>query len=395
MDATKRPTVWFVGAGRLRLRIPLMKQLVDRGFDVGAVGPEEAPEFLEHGFPYHRYPLRRAFSPHGDWQAYRKLCQLFDEHRPDIVHAVNTKPALLVPYAARRTGLSSIRTITGLGAVYSSSSPLTLALRPVYKTLQSRASRVAGATVFQNSDDQEFFHRHEIVSEDRSELVLSSGIDVEDYRMQRSDFQIQERIRNELGLHGRRVITMVTRMIKSKGVVEYLKAARQVRMEDPDTVFLLIGSVVHEGPDAISAEELKQYRSDVRMLGSRTDIPDILALSDLFVLPSYFREGIPRVLLEAGAMGLPLITTDWPGCREVVNHGSNGLLIPPRDSESLGNAILHLLERPELRQSMGYESRQLVSERFHLNKVADQYEAIYRRVLGLDSEAGNQHSRAA
>ena len=382
MDASTSPTVWFVGAGRLRLRIPLMKQLVERGFQVGAVGPEEAPEFEEHGFPYYRYPLRRAFSPWGDRQAFNRLCELFDEHRPDVVHAVNTKPSLLVPYAARKVGLpASIRTITGLGAVYSSASPLTLALRPVYKTLQRRSSKVAAATVFQNSDDREFFRQHNIVPADRDELVLSSGIDVEEYRNQRRDFQVQEELKRELGLHGKRVITMVTRMIKSKGVMEYLNAASKIRQEN-DVVFLLIGSAVHEGPDAISAAELKQHESNVRILGSRTDIADILGLSDLFALPSYFREGIPRVLLEAGAMSLPLITTDWPGCREVVDHNYNGMLIPPKDADALASSVSQLLEQPELRYKMGQRSRKLVTERFHLNTVADQYEAIYRRVLG-------------
>jgi glycosyltransferase involved in cell wall biosynthesis len=126
---------------------------------------------------------------------------------------------------------------------------------------------------------------------------------------------------------------------------------------------------------------LRENANTIRYLGQRDDVPALLALSDIFVLPSYYREGIPRVLLEAGAMGLPLITTEMPGCREAVQPGWNGLLVPPRNSFALAAAISQLLSEEENRRQMGVRSRQYIRDHFGLSGVADAYEEIYRNLL--------------
>ena len=378
----KRPTVWIVGSGRLNLRIPLMKALRERGFEMAAVGQDAQPDFKEHGFPYHQYPLRRILNPLLDRKASKALRDLFRRGQPQLVHAVNTKPCLLVPSAAKAMGVPAcIRTITGLGALFSSGSTLGLCLRPAYRTLQRAAGKHVRLTVFQNPDDRDYFLRHRMILPGSDRLVLSSGISVEEFRETRGSYQHRESLRESLGLKGRIVVTMISRLIKPKGVEEFLQAAAQVRKTNPRLAFLLVGAPMADGPGAISVDRIRSWSADVQYLGSRTDVASLLAISDIFTLPSYFREGVPRVLLEAGAMRVPSITTDLPGCREVVRHGRTGLLIPPRSVEALSQAILRLASCSESRREMGRQALLHVQEHFHLSKVADAYATIYDQAM--------------
>ena len=396
MTSSSRPKIWIIGSGRLHLRIPLIERLTTDGFDVAAAGPDPGDEFAEAGFAYHRFPLRRALDPVGDWHSRDLLEGLLSTHRPDLVHSVNTKPSILVPDAAARDGISAcVRTITGMGALFSSASPAALAMRFLYRRLQRRAARDCQVTVFQNPDDRQYFLDRDMVLEGTDELVLSSGIDVEPYVASAGDPAQRMALRDELGLKTGPVITMVSRLIRPKGIGEYLEAASLVRARNPDATFLLVGPEVHEGPTAFPADRVHGC-PDVRFLGRRADVPTILAISDLFVLPSYLREGVPRVLLEAGALGLPLVTTDMPGCREVVRHGENGVLVPARDGQALASTVFDLLADPARRRRMGQASRDLVGKNFHLDIVAAAYARIYRQALGIgESQAVGETRRAA
>ena len=395
MPSSSRPTIWIIGSGRLHLRIPLMQRLTTDGFDVAAVGPDPGDEFAEAGFTYHRFPLRRALDPVGDWHAREVLEGLLTTHRPDLVHSVNTKPSILVPSAAARVGITAcVRTITGMGALFSSASPKALAMRFLYRRLQRQAARDCQITVFQNPDDQQYFLDRDMVPAGSDRLVLSSGIDVGPYVASAGDSTARTALRNELGLADGPVITMVSRLIRPKGIAEFLEAATLVRARDPQITFLLIGPEVHEGPTAFPAKRVHEC-PDVRFLGRRPDVPTLLSISDLFVLPSYLREGVPRVLLEAGALGLPLVTTDAPGCREVVQHGENGVLVPARDGEALAGTVFDLLADPARRRRMGLASRELITETFHLDTVAAAYAGIYRQVLGIGEKQDAEPMRRA
>ena len=371
----------------LQLRLPLMHELNARGFQMAAAGANPQPEFETEPFDYFQYPLGRSLNPLAERRAKRRLIELFQEHQPELVHAVNTKPCLLVPPAAARAGIPSVRTITGLGAVYSASDPMSLALRVVYRHLQKKMSRLSSATAFQNPDDYTFFVKSRLVAPERASVVMSSGIDVDGYRKSCSDAQTLNSLRAKLKLENRTVVTLVSRLFRPKGINELLAAAEQLRNEFPQVVFLLAGPLVTTGPGAVSSTALNAAGDNVRHLGPRSDVPDLLALSDLFVLPSYLREGVPRVLLEAGAMGLPLITTDMPGCRETVQHGWNGLIIPPRNTAALTDALRQLLASAWDRQAMGQRSIEFIRERFSLSHVADAYAALYRKALGLAADS--------
>lgn len=378
-----RAKVWFIGGEDVRFRIPLLLELRTRGFEVAAVGSEGGEAFRGPGIPYYRYRLDRGVGPLADVHAYGQLARLFRDHRPDVIHAFDTKPSIYAPIAARKAGVPGrVRTITGMGHVFSSRSALALALRPVYRTLNAWASRASGVTIFQNEDDRAYFLDHRMVEPGRSALVRSSGIDVPEFLSRRPDAEALARLRSELGLQGRTVVTMIARLVQQKGVREYLQAAKIARAEIQNVTFLLVGPASSEGRKAVSVKEVEGV-PDVRYLGARKDVAALLALSSILVLPSYYREGVPRILLEGGAMELPLVTTDMPGCRDVVRDGWNGKLVPPRNSRALAAAIVQLLRSPQERVEMGSRSLRHVLENFSLDVVADAQQEIYEDLLGL------------
>lgn len=375
--------IWHIGGEDVRMRIPLLLALREKGFEVGAVGSEDGNAFLEHGIPYRRYKLDRWIGPVADLLSFQRLCSLFSAHKPDIVHAFDTKPGIIAPLAAKRAGIPvRVRTICGMGYIFSSASLLASSLKPVYRFFQTAASNASTTTVFQNPDDRAYFRLHRMVKNDCDDLVLGSGIDIQQMKSACPDDQTVHRLKRELGLRNQKVVTMVTRLVRHKGVIEFIDAAKRIKKSGTDAAFLLVGPISSEGSQAVSIEEVNAGAGYVKYLGPRQDVPAILAISDLFVLPSYYREGVPRVLLEAGAMGLPLITTDMPGCKEAVRGGISGWLVKPRDSKMLEGAVLNALgSPPETLNRMGERSRKHIEKHFGLEKVADAYAKIYERAL--------------
>ncbi|KST63638.1 glycosyltransferase family 4 protein [Mastigocoleus testarum] len=375
--------IWHVGGEDIHMRIPLLLKLREKGFQVGAVGSASGNAFVGHNIPYFSYTLERGIGPWSDIRSCKQLFDLFTRYKPDIVHGFDTKPAIAVPLVARKAGIPGrVCTITGMGYIFSSNSPLALALRPVYNYLQGQASTAAGITVFQNRDDRQYFYTHKMVQEGYEDLVLGSGVEVEQLTQNYSTPEEITKIRRELNIEENQlVVTMISRLVVSKGVREYLQAASIVCREMKNVTFLLIGPLSSEGRQAVSIKEIERQAGVVKYLGPRSDIPTLLNLTDIFVLPSYYREGVPRVLLEAGAMKLPLVATDMPGCNEAVKHGWNGLLVPPKDAQALSGSIMQLLRSKNTRTLMGARSELHVREKFSLKHVADRYTEIYYRVL--------------
>jgi glycosyltransferase involved in cell wall biosynthesis len=174
---------------------------------------------------------------------------------------------------------------------------------------------------------------------------------------------------------------MVSRVMRTKGVLEYAEAARQVRSRNPEAVFLLAGPADDTELNRLTPAEVDGVRQAVRWLGLRQDVPALLALSDLFVLPSFYREGVPRALLEAAASGLPLVVAQTPGSTDVVRNGENGLVVPPRDASALAEAIERLVRDRTCRRHYGACSRERVVRDFSLEVVAGQIRELYHRLL--------------
>jgi glycosyltransferase involved in cell wall biosynthesis len=252
----------------------------------------------------------------------------------------------------------------------------------IYENLQRIASRASDLTVFQNRQDAEQFITHGTVPSTKSTVIPGSGVRTDLFDPEAFTPLDRNRIRAELAIkQDNLLVTMVSRIIRSKGVNEFADAAQIVTSRNSGIDFLLVGPRDDDSRDRLLPEEVEQLGTRVNWVGPRADIPAILAASDVFVLPSFYREGIPRVLLEAASMSLPIITTDSPGCNDIVEHGLNGLLVPMKDSKALAKAIQCLLDNADIRYRFGRESRQRALSRFSLAMIANQTRSLYINLL--------------
>jgi len=376
------PLLLFVGGQDVSLRIPLLRCLARAGYRVAAAGSEDGERFRDADIPYRALSLKRNISPIADLRSLRQLRGIFADLRPAIVHAFDTKPILLAPAAARRRGTAvMVRTVTGMGRVFSTSSASSLALRPLYGAFHRAVRSSTDLTVFQNSTDMDYFVHRGLVAEKNARLIPGSGVDAAALRESAGSSDDRLALRAELGVGPGPIISMVSRIVYQKGVLDFLRAAEVVHRSHPDCTFLLVGPRADEGRHAVSDEDIDRYRGVVRYVGPRTDIARILAISDMFVFPTTYREGIPRVLLEAGALAVPLIATDVPGCREVVFDGDNGIRVPPNDSVALARAITLLLDHPDKRLAMGAHAAEVVGRLFSLEQIANAHVAMYEELL--------------
>lgn len=378
------PKVMLVGGPDVDARLELMDVLKD-AFNLSVLGTEPTlqDKFSAKGFSYNTYSLSRSANPFSDLQTVSELGRIFGQSRPQIVHTFDTKQGVWARLAARLAGVPVIiATLPGLGSLYASNSLKTRSIRVVYQKLQTLACHLSDMTIFQNHDDAHEFIKNGFVSEQKANVILGSGVSTEHFSPARVSAIQRSQLKNELGyLPDSLVVTMVSRVIRSKGVLEFMDAAKEVGAKQSNVHFLLVGSSDEESIDRLTPMEISQLRQAVNWPGPRRDIPTVLAMSDIFVLPSFYREGIPRVLLEAASMGLPIVTTDTPGCNEVVKNGVNGFLVQVNDSAALAEAILCLVEQPELRQSFGSISRQRAVKYFDLAIVAEQISLVYRNLL--------------
>ena len=388
---TRLPKVVLVGGEDVDARLELMHHL-RKTYDVTALGSEPAlhDSFAAAGFPYRDYPLSRRANPFLDLLTVGRLYAILRKLRPQIVHTFDTKPGVWGPLAAWLAGVPiTVRTITGLGSLYTSDNLKTRCLRWIYQTLQRATGRFLDLAIFQNHDDARQLVAAGIVPEHKSRVILGSGVSTELFTPARVDEAQRIELRKELGVGAEEpLVTMISRIIRSKGVLDLVLAAQEVVHRYPNTRFLLVGPVDENSIDRLNSTELAQLRQTVICPGTRQDIPTVLGASDVFVLPSAYREGIPRVLLEAAAMGLPIVTTDSPGCNEVVEDAVNGFLIPAGAPRELARAILRLLEEPGLRRSFGQVSRQRAVERFDISVIAAQTRRVYQGLLSAAAASG-------
>jgi len=362
-------------------RQALIRTLQGAGFEVLAVGPpgpyEEAVTRL--GCWVDTYPLdRRGLNPVGELRSLAGLYAIYRRWRPVIAHHFTIKPNLYGTLAARLAGVPVvIATVTGLGYIWTDDRPKARVLRTVLGPVYRRVLRLADAVIYLNEDDRQTLGGR------RTVLIPGEGIDLEEFSPGAVPLERQAALRAELGLGpDDRVVLMVGRMLRHKGVGEFVEAARWVRKARPEAVFLLVGPSDAGNPARIPTEEIRVWEAAglIRYLGVREDIRELMAIADVVVLPTY-REGLPRVLIEAAAMGRPLVATDVPGCREVVQDGVNGFMVPPRDGLALARAIETLLKSPDMRAKFGAASRRLAEERFSDREVVGRIMDLYRTLL--------------
>jgi glycosyltransferase involved in cell wall biosynthesis len=391
MKNANLPKVLFIGGPDVDSRIPIIKHLTEE-FSISVLGsnPDLADTFLRAGISYFSYALNRGVHPLADISTMIFLTGFISRFRPDIVHTFDTKPAVWGRLAAKIAGVPIvIGTITGLGALYSKNNLKTRIVRSIYKPLQKLACRLSNMTIFQNTEDVEQFIRDGIVAREKTAVVFGSGVETQVFAPEKFPPAERSLTRESLNLNeGDIIVTMISRLIRSKGVIEFARAAQIIRRQHPQTVFLLAGSDDKESVDRLTAPERDLVINAVTWLGARNDIPKLLAISDIFVLPTYYREGIPRVLLEAASMELPIITTQVPGCVEVVTHNLNGFLVPIHDGAFLLKYIDKLIMDHSFRKQFGQESRRLAISRFDISIITAQTASIYKKIL-MGTQNGN------
>lgn len=376
-----QPHLLYIGGEDHHLRIPAMCALRDRGFRITALASGDPAPFARAGIRYRDFQFNRFVNPRADWAAIKRLAKILIEEQPDLAQSFDTKPSIFLPLAARSApGVLAIRTINGRAFLYSSRSPLALTLRPVYRALHKIAARTAAATVFEIGDDRAFFERNGIAGK-MPVLIRGAGVDVEGFDRALSSGPSPEQLRRELGLGDAEVVITVTRMTRQKGIPALLDAAARVHEVRPDVRFLLVGPRESEGPLAITQAEIDRHAPYVKAIGPRSDIPALLRLANVFAFPTEYREGVPRVLLEAALAGLPIVTTTMPGCAEVIRDGWNGLLVPPGAPRVLAAKILHLLANREKGVAMANRAAEYVRREFSLTTVVDRHAALYRQLI--------------
>lgn len=357
-------------------RLPLALAARAEGYDVhiATPGSRHVPRIVEAGLPWHPVRMTRSGrNPIAEARSAIDFVHLYRDVRPDLVHQVTSKPILYGTLAARITNVPAVvNAFPGLGHVFVADDPMHRVLRQAigwaYRVIL-RHPRMK--IIFQNNDDRLLFVRNRWLRAEQTVLIAGSGVDPDRFRPSEHRLAV-----------GEPVVMFPSRMLRTKGVGEFLEAVAELRHGNVHARFVLVGEPDPDNPASISAAELQRQAasSNVEYWGRREDMPSVLAQADIVCLPSH-REGMPKILIEAASAGLPIVTTDVPGCRDVVGHEYNGLLVPVRDAKALAVSLRRLIEAPALRHEMGERGRVRVLEEFSLDRVIAATLSLYRELL--------------
>ncbi len=355
-------------------RLPLAVAAQKAGYEVHvatADGPD-VQRIQSQGFIHHIVPFARSSqNPLSELATLLCLVKLFLRVKPALVHLITIKPVLYGGIAARLTGIKSVvSAVSGLGTVFLSDSPAACIRRRVVILLYRIAFKQKHlAVIFQNPDDRDALLGLNALNTEQSRMIRGSGVALVDYpRLPESE--------------GKTVVVMASRLLRDKGVFEFVEAARLLQLRGISVEMRLIGSPDPGNPTSVSQQELAQWATEgqVELLGYRKDIAAQYAAANIICLPSY-REGLPKSLVEAAACGRAVVTTDVPGCRDAITPDVTGLLVPVKDAVALADAIQLLIEDPELRKKMGHAGRSLAEEAFTIEKIVEQHMDIYQGLL--------------
>ena len=352
-------TAWGVKT----LRSDLIRFLLSLGHRVSVVSHSDAAaiDLQRMGVTFEEWDVARSgLNPFHDGFAILRLRRLLARMQPDVILCFTPKAILLGSFAARATPRSHVfSVVTGLGYSFGDDGALKRALAPVIHFLFRRSLKNNHIVFFQNPDDLKLFVAHRIVRRECTCRLYGSGVDT-----RRFVPGPMNKGRAET------VFLMIARLVTEKGVLEYIEAARILKSERNRVHFRLLGAL-DDHPTAVDRDTIQSAvdSGTIEYCGTTTDVRPFLHDSDVFVLPSYYREGTPRSSLEALASAMPIITTDSPGCRETVVHDSNGYLVPVRDSLALAEAMRKLVGNRDRIRTMGERSRRLAEDLYDVDKV--------------------------
>ena len=357
-----------------RLRLAL--EAKSRGADVTLICAANTGEYMasKHNLKVLTVPLSRSgVNPFAELRTFFGLFRLYRRLKPDLVHHVTIKPVVYGTLAARLASVSGVvNSIPGLGFVFTRRGTKA-ALRRYFVTKLYRfaLSHPNMRVIFQNREDQQAFANSKVISRDQAVMIRGSGVDLNEFPA--SPEPPTQTI----------VFVLISRMLRDKGVSEFVEAARKVRAIYPGWDFWLVGDVDPGNPSSLTVDELMAWdKADVvHWLGQRDDVAEILRLSHVLVLPSYYREGLPKILLEAAASQRAIIASRVAGCLEIVTDGVTGLAVAPRDVEDLAGAMVRLGNDPDLRGRLARAARSKAEAIFRVEDVVSDTFFVYQQLL--------------
>ncbi|MFL5542566.1 MAG: glycosyltransferase family 4 protein [Longimicrobiaceae bacterium] len=372
--ASERPHILFVVNACWAFvshRLPLARAAQRQGFTVhvAASSDETAAQLEKAGIHFHPLPIsRKSRQPLRELRTFFALLLLYRRLRPDLVHHVTIKPILYGGLAARIARIPAvINAVAGLGYTFLARGQAASLFRDLVRFGYRRALSHSNQTViFQNDDDRHEFVSRGLVHPRETALIRGSGVDPDEFTPAEAPA-------------GRPLVVLPARLLWDKGVAEFVAAAAILKARGVEAQFALVGDPDPHNPASVTEADLAAWRASgaVEVWGRSEDMPEVFHRAHIACLPSY-REGLPRALLEAAASGLPIVTTDVPGCREVVRDGHNGYLVPPRQAPALADALEKLIRDPVQRALMGRRGRALVLEQFTLDRVVSETLKLYR-----------------
>lgn len=352
-------TSWNV----INFRSGLLRALQGQGNKIVVVAPKDefSKQFNDMGFEYHDITMNaKGTHPIEDLKLTMSLYKLYKKIKPDVILHYTIKPNVYGTIAASLLKIPTINNIAGLGTLFVKENIVTLIAKKLYKYSQARASHI----FFQNKDDKELFLNEDLLKEEQCSVLPGSGIDTTKYLPRKKEKKDKV------------FFLLIARMLWEKGLGEYVEAAREIKKRHSHCEFQLLGFLDVENRSAISRDQMTEWVENgfVNYLGVTDDVPSYIAQADCIVLPSFYREGTPRTLLESASMAKPIITTDNVGCRDVVDDGVNGYICQPRSAEDLASKIEMFLElNDEAINTMGQKSREKMIKEYDEKIVIKKY----------------------
>ncbi len=355
----------------LNFRGKLLEAIQAKGYEIHIMVPElanfqeEYQKLIALGYQVHEIPMQRTgMNPLADLKLLKNMYQQIRQIQPDVVMSYTIKPVI---YGTLAAGLAKVpkrfALITGLGYAFQNVETAKRSLfQKMVHGLYAQALKYAHKVFFQNPDDLELFEEMRLLEANKPAVVVNgSGVNVQ-------DFEVMPLPINEQG-GVKASFLLIARLLGDKGIREYMAAARSIKAQYPEAEFHLVGWM-DDNPSAISQQELETWVNDkiVNYWGKLSDVRPAITASSVYVLPSY-REGTPRTVLEAMAMGRAVITTDAPGCRETVSHGVNGYLVAVKSVDQLVQSMQYFIEDPKLMISMGQRSREIALNKYDVHQV--------------------------
>lgn len=362
---------WFF----LSHRLPIGMAAKDAGYDVTIVSEDTgvSDKIREAGLKTINLPINKAGTNIKDEiKTFFFLYKLFRREKPDIVHLVGLKTMLWGSLACRLAGVKAmVSAVCGLGVLFDEEHAHSFMTRSILKVLRVTHKKKRLAVIFQNNDDKAIFLNAKIMKEEQCAFTNGSGINLQnyDYTPEPTDGLVK--------------VIFTARMVEDKGTLILIDAAKKLEAEYKGKVQFLLCGGLDTNPNGITKEMLES-RCDgeyIQWLGHRKDVVELLKQSHIMAFPSWYREGLPKSVIEAEAIGRPVVTTDSVGCRDTVVDGKNGYMIPIKDSDALAMALKKLIDNPELRQTMGKNARKFAVNRFDIKDVVKVHMDVYDNIL--------------